>query len=309
MSRFKYSDDNKRYHTLYYHNLHTYGGRVCKAAIDAGLSCPNLDGSKGYGGCVFCGGGSGYFTWDGLSVKEQYLQEEKRIRRKFPDAKISAYFQAHSNTYSDVKTLRNLYRSVIDLGAFSLSIATRADCLDEEKALMLSELSVPVTVELGLQTAHDITAEKINRCHSYDDFVSGFELLKSYGLRVCVHIINGLPGETDDMMLETARRLGLLLQKGDGVKIHLLHVITGTRLFDMYERGEYSPMEKDRYIDIVARQLEVLPEYAVIERVTGDGDKAKLAAPLWSADKISVLGGIDKRQAALDSFQGKYFMG
>ncbi len=309
MGRFKYSDDNKRYHTLYYHNLHTYGGRVCKAAIDAGLSCPNLDGSKGYGGCVFCGGGSGYFTWGGLSVKEQYLREEKRIRKKFPDAKISAYFQAHSNTYADAKTLERLFKCVIDLGAFSLAVATRADCLDEEKALMLSMLSVPVTVELGLQTAHDITAKKINRCHSYDDFISGFELLKSYGLRVCVHIINGLPGETDEMMHETARRLGLLLQKGDGVKIHLLHVITGTRLFDMYERGEYSPMEKERYIDIVARQLEVLPEYAVIERVTGDGDKAKLAAPLWSADKISVLGGIDKRQAALDSFQGKYFMG
>ncbi len=306
---FKYSDDNKRYHTLHYHNLHTYGTRVCKAAIDAGFSCPNLDGSKGRGGCVFCGGGSGYFTQGGLSVSEQYLLEERRIREKFPDAKITAYFQAHSNTYADVEALRRLYQSVIDLGAFSLSIATRADCIDKEKALMLSELPVPVTVELGLQTAHDITAKKINRCHSYDDFLKGFELLKSFGLRVCVHIINGLPGETNEMMLDTARRLGMLLRENDGIKIHLLHVITGTVLFDMYERGEYVPIEKERYIDITARQLEVLPGYVVIERLTGDGDKKKLAAPLWSMDKISVLGGIDKHMTELDTYQGKYFMG
>ncbi len=309
MSGFKYADDNKLYHTLYYHNLHIYGGRVCKASIDAGLSCPNLDGSKGRGGCTFCGGGSGYFTNGSLSIAEQYRLEEERIRQKFPDAKITAYFQAHSNTYADTETLKRLYYDAINCGAFSLSIATRADCLDEDIARLLASLPVPVTIELGLQTAHDITAEKINRCHSFKDFVKGFELLKRFGLRVCVHIINGLPGESDDMMLATAKQLGLLLHENDGVKIHLLHVISGTRLFDMYERGEYLPMEKDRYINIVIKQLEVLPDYAVIERLTGDGDKEKLAAPLWSRDKISILGGIDKRMKESNSFQGKYFMG
>lgn len=308
MNPFPFSDDNKRYHTLSYHNRHTYGKRIFKAVIDAGFTCPNIDGTRGLGGCIFCDGGSGYFTAsDRLSVREQYLLEEKRIREKYPTAGIIAYFQAHSNTYCTSKRLKAVLLEAVCCGAEGISIATRADCIDEEKAEIIASLPVPVTVELGLQTVFDETAAKINRCHSFAEFLEGYRLLKNKKIRVCVHIIDGLPGENRENMLETAKVLGKL--RPDGVKIHLLHVIRGTRLWEVYESGEYTPLEKAEYIDTVIGQLELLPPETVIERITGDGDKKKLAAPLWSADKISVLGGIDKRMAELGTFQGRLFEG
>lgn len=303
---FSYTDDNKRYHTLSYHNRHTYGCKVHKAAIDAGFTCPNIDGSKGVGGCIYCSGGSGYFTEDSaVSVTEQFKAEEKRIRAKYPDALITAYFQAHTNTYAPAEKLEALYREAIAAGADSLAIATRADCIDESKVQLLSSLGVPVTVELGLQTIHDSTATLINRCHTTAEFTSGYQLLKEHGIRVCVHIINGLPNEDTPMMLRTAEALGKL--RPDGVKIHLMHVIKGTALADMYDSGKYTPMTKDDYIETVIKQLELIPPETVIERITGDGDKRTLLAPLWSMDKISVLGGIDKRMAELDTWQGRSF--
>ncbi len=303
---FEFSDDNKRYHTLYYHNRHTYGKRVVKAVIDAGFTCPNIDGSKGTGGCIFCDGGSGYFTADPrLSVTEQLEHEKERIFRKYPSALISAYFQAHTNTYADTGTLSKLYNEAINAGADAVAIATRADCIDEEKAELISSLPVPMTVELGLQTVHDETAEKLNRCHTFADFLAGYNILRSHGIRICVHIIDGLPGETPEMMLKTAEKIGEL--RPDAVKIHLLHIITGTVLHAMYERGEYTPMTKEEYIDTAVHQLRYLPPETVIERITGDGDKRTLIAPLWSRDKISVLGGIDKRMAELGIYQGDRF--
>ena len=306
MNPFPFSDDNKRYHTLSYHNRHTYGKRIFKAVIDAGFTCPNIDGTRGLGGCIFCDGGSGYFTASSrLSVSEQYLLEEKRIREKYPKAGIIAYFQAHSNTYCTPERLKALLSEAVSCGAEGIAIATRADCIDGEKADIIASLPVPVTVELGLQTVSDETAAKINRCHSFAEFLEGYRLLKDRKIRVCVHIIDGLPGEKRENMLETARALGKL--RPDGVKIHLLHVIKGTRLCEMYESGEYTPLEKAEYIDTVIGQLELMPQETVIERITGDGDKKKLAAPLWSADKISVLGGIDKRMAEMGTYQGRLF--
>ncbi len=300
---FIYSDDNKRYHTLSYHNKHTYGAKVHKAAIDAGFTCPNIDGTKGVGGCIYCSGGSGYFTAESvLSVTEQFLREQKRIRSKHPDALITAYFQAHSNTYASVERLAELLSEVEVAGADGIAVATRADCIDQAKAELLASQKLPVTVELGLQTIHDSTAAVINRCYTTEEFLRGYQLLKSHGIRVCVHIINGLPREDCTMMLQTAEALGRL--RPDGVKIHLMHVIEGTPLAEIYRRGEYLPMEKQTYIDTVVRQLELLPPATVIERLTGDGDKATLLAPDWSRDKISVLGGIDKRMAELDTWQG-----
>lgn len=307
-SPFIYSDDNKRYHTLNYHNIHTYGKKVHKAAIDAGFTCPNIDGTRGCGGCIYCSGGSGYFTAaEVVPIAEQFSRESERIRTKYPDALITAYFQAHTNTYAPAETLKKLYNEAIDAGADGISIATRADCIDRERAEMIRSLPVPVTVELGLQTIHDSTAKAINRCHSFNEFLDGYKLLKDMGIRVCVHIINGLPTENKQMMLETAETLGRL--HPDGVKIHLMHVIKDTVLADMYMHGEYIPLEKDEYIDITVRQLELLPPETVIERITGDGDKNTLLAPLWSRDKISVLGGIDKRMSELDTWQGKIFKG
>ena len=306
MGSFIYSDDNKRYHTLSYHNKHTYGEKVHKAAIDAGLTCPNIDGSRGVGGCIYCSGGSGYFTAENsLSVTEQFNAERERIRKKHPEARIIAYFQAHTNTYALTDKLRTLFKEAITAGAQGLAIATRADCIDKECVQLINSLPVPVTVELGLQTIHDSTAQLINRCHSFDEFLHGYSMLKEAGIRTCVHIINGLPVETEGMMLQTAETLGKL--HPDGVKIHLMHVIEGTRLAEIYKRGEYIPLEKQQYIDIVVKQLELLPPETVIERITGDGDKKTLLAPLWSIDKISVLGGIDKRMAELDTWQGRFF--
>lgn len=301
---FPFSDDNKRYHTLSFENRRRFGGKAMKAVIDAGFTCPNIDGTKGVGGCAFCDGGSGYFTARG-SVTEQLNREKQRILQKHPDAKIIAYFQAHSNTYADPIRLRELYAEAVSCGVCEIAAATRADCLNEEIADLLRALPVPVTVELGLQTVHDRTAEQMNRGHSYADFVRAYRLLKNKKIRVCVHIINGLPDETDEMMLETAETLGRL--RPDGVKLHLLHVIRGTRLAALYERGGYEPLTKERYVDLAVRQLELLPPETVIERITGDGDKTKLLAPLWSRDKIAVLGAIDVLQRERDSVQGKYF--
>ena len=299
--KFPYSDDNKRYHTLAYHNKTIYGGRVYKATVDAGCTCPNIDGRCGSGGCVFCA----QTPRDTRSIAEQFAAERVRILAKCPTAKILMYYGLHTNTYCSAKRLSELLDEAKRAGAFAVSVATRADCLDEEKARILGGFELPLTVELGLQTIHDDTAALINRGHSYADFLEGYRLLKRHNIRVCVHVINGLPNESREMMLATARALGAL--RPDGVKIHSMHVLRGTILYKMYLQGEYSPPERDEYIDITVRQLELLPAETVIERVTGDGDKSLLAAPLWSRDKIAVLGGIDKRMAELDTYQGRMF--
>lgn len=296
MNPFPFSDDNKRYHTLAYHNKHTYGGRVYKATLDAHFSCPNMKS----GGCIYCKD-----MFDPRTIEEQWQAECERIRAKDESAKICAYFGVHTNTFCAPKKLSKLLERAVRLDAFSVSLATRADCLDEEKARILAEFPKPLTVELGLQTIRDKTAEYINRGHTFENFLNGYRLLKAHDIRVCVHIINGLPGEDREMMLETARCLGKL--RPNGVKIHSLHVLRGTRLFELYKIGEYTPLTREEYIDITVRQLELFPPEIIIERVTGDGDKSLLAAPLWSADKIAVLGGLDKHLAELDTYQGKLF--
>ena len=305
--KFPYTSDGSRYHTLNYHNQQTYGRPVYKAAVDAGFTCPNIDGKCGTGGCTYCSGGSGYFTQPELSVSEQIRRETERIHVAHPGAGIIAYFQAHSNTYGSTERLKQVYSEALECDICGISTATRADCVDREKAEYLASLPIPVTVELGLQTAHDSTAALINRGHSLADFVEGFGIVRAAGLRVCVHIINGLPGETPEMMLQTAELLGKL--RPDGVKIHLLHVINGTRLAETYLTGNYTPLTMQEYIDITVSQLELLPPETVIERLTGDGDRETLLAPQWSMNKRAVLGGIMKRQRELDSVQGMLFGG
>lgn len=302
---FFYADDNKRYHTLaYFYKQH--GGKMYKAVVDAGFTCPNIDGRCGTGGCIYCDGGSGYFTKPGQPITQQITNEVCRIRKKHPKAAIIAYFQAHTNTYAPLETLQQVYTQALSHPDISgLSIATRADCLPQDIIAYLATLSrqTNVTVELGLQTVHDATAARIHRGHDFTTFQKAFLSLKANRIRTCVHIINGLPGETAADMLQTAKILGKL--KPDGVKIHLLHVIRGTPLATLYQKGDYTPMQKQAYIDVVVNQLEYLPAETVIERITGDGDKQKLLAPLWSADKISVLGSIDKAHVLKNSWQGK----
>ena len=308
MNPFPYSDDNKRYKSLAYENS-LHGMKLHKAVIDAGFTCPNIDGTKGVGGCIYCDVGSGYFTASPkVPIEKQLSDELNRIRKKTPDASAIAYFQAHSNTYASVARLRELFEAaLLHEGICGLSIATRADCLSADTLDYLSELNVRtrLTVELGLQTVFDETAEIINRGHSFSEFVEGYNAIKDCGIRVTVHIINGLPNETPNMMVETARTLGRM--RPDGVKIHLLHVISGTPLCEIYERGEYVPMSLLDYTKTVVRQLEVLPPETTIERLTGDGDRETLVAPLWSRDKIRVLGTIDKLMASEDTWQGRLF--
>ena len=302
---FPYSDDNKRYHTLYYHNKHTFGGRVYKAVLDGGFTCPNLDGTKGTGGCAFCDGGSGAFTKP-LPIAGQLELEMHRIRRKVLDAKAIAYFQVHTNTYAPVSRLRELYEEALEFpGIIGLSIGTRPDCLPEDVLDYLAELNsrTYLTVELGVQTVHDRTAQRFGRGYDFAEFLQGYEALQKRSIRTCLHLINGLPGENAPDMLESARILGEL--RPQAVKLQLLHILQGTKYAELWRQGDIPELSQEAYMDIVVKQLEFFPPETVIERVTGDGEKAKLLAPLWSMDKISTLGGIDKLQAELNTWQGK----
>ncbi len=308
-SPFGFSADNKRYHTLNYYNKTVFGRKIYKAVIDCGFTCPNIDGSKGTGGCIFCDGGSGYFTNSGLDINAQLERERERICAKYgKDAEFIAYFQANTNTYAPISVLNELYSKAADFpNVCGISVGTRADCLSDEVVELLKEVNsrTSLTVELGMQSCHDNTLLLINRCYDHKEFCKGYMKLKKAGIRTCLHIINGLPRETSEMMLETAKEAARL--SPDAVKLQMLHVIRGTKLEKMYQNGEFTLLERDEYIDIIARQLEVLPPEIVIERITGDGDKSKLVAPMWSADKIAVLGGIDKRLAELDTWQGKKY--
>lgn len=305
---FLYSFDNKRYHTLNYHFRTMYGRKLYKAVIDCGFTCPNIDGRCGVGGCIFCDGGSGYFADGTASVTEQLDAEYRRISEKNGTVDMIAYFQANTNTYAPTERLRELYYQALDHPrTVGLSVGTRADCLQDDVLDLLSEINgqTLLTVELGLQTIHDRTLRFINRGYGHDRFMEGYNRLKERGIRVCLHIINSLPGETADMMIETARQVGIM--KPEGVKLQMLHVIKGTRLAGMYDTGGIELLSREEYTDVIVKQLELLPPETVIERITGDGDKRKLIAPLWSTDKIGVLGGIDKRLAELNTWQSRLY--
>ena len=305
---YKLSDGNKRYLTMDYFMRQKFGKKACKVPIDGGFSCPNRDGTKGHGGCTFCSAkGSGDFSAGAhLSITEQIDQGIEMMSKKWSDAVFIPYFQAFSSTYAPLSTLKALYgEALAHPMAGGICIATRPDCVTPEIAQYLRELSREhfVMVELGLQTTFDQTAEKINRCHTYEKFLRGYELLS--GLFVCVHRINGLPGETREMMLTNARRVASL--NPQAVKIHLLHFLRGTKMGEQYLRGEVGAMSLSDYVETVCDQLELLPPDTVIERVTGDGAKDALLAPEWSLKKLVVQNEIDKLLYKRNSFQGMRF--
>ncbi len=306
---FLYSDTDKRYHSYDYYLRHRYGGKCVKLALDAGFTCPNIDGRCGTGGCIYCSPrGGGEFTLAGLSLREQYDRQRAILGKKWETVRCIPYLQAHTNTYAPISTLRRVFFEAAELpDAVALHIATRADCLGEEVLSLLSELSgrIDLTVELGLQTVHDETAARINRGHTYRDFLAGFSVLRraAPSVRISVHLINGLPGEDRAMMLESA--ISLASCAPDELKIHLLHVLRGSALADLYLAGEYTPLEMDEYVDILVEQLEHIPEKTVIGRVTGDGGRETLLAPLWSLKKMSVLNAIQRKMRLLDTWQGK----
>lgn len=307
---FRYSNTNKRYHTFTYFLEQKFGRKVAKISLDAGFTCPNIDGSKGVGGCTYCSArGSGDFAGDqSLSLREQFEQVRQVMDQKWPDAVYIPYFQAHTNTYAPLEVLKEKFEEALSFpDVVGLAIATRADCITDEIADYLGELAqrTYLEVELGLQSVHDVTGERINRCHSYADFLEGYQKLADRGINICVHIIDGLPGEDREMMLETARRLSHLHLHS--IKIHLLHVIKGTVMEQQLAEGQFRLLTREEYVGIVCDQLELLPPQMVIQRVTGDGERESLVGPEWSLKKLCVMNEIDKELVRRNSFQGKNF--
>lgn len=281
-----------------------FGTKVYRLSLSTGCSCPNRDGRAGRGGCSFCSeGGSGEFATKVKPVEVQIEEAKDRVKSKFPkdikeeDKKYIAYFQSFTNTYGDVDRLGGIFKTAIlrdDIAA--ISIGTRPDCLEDDMLDLLNELNKikPVWIELGLQTIHEDSAKAFNRGYSLPVFNKAYMELKKRNIEVIVHVILGLPGETDKDMYETVRYLANLSPKLDGIKLHLLHILKNTRLEREYREKPFKILSLDEYTEILINCLRILPESVVIHRMTGDGDKRLLVEPLWSADKKRVLNTINK---------------
>ncbi len=309
---YKNTDSNKRYFTYEYYLRRRFGKKLAKISLDIGLTCPNIDGRCGVGGCIYCSGrGSGDFAQSPmLSVAEQYRITREKLSSKWSTDACIAYFQAHTNTYADVDFLRGKFYEALKLdGVAGMNIATRADCLPKDVCTLLNELSekTVLTVELGLQSSSDSTAELINRGHSFANFKDGYYRLRELAPKaeVCIHIIFGLPEESREQMMQTVRDVAEL--RPEQVKIHLLHILRHTKMAELYEDGEYTPLKKEEYVALVADAIELLPPDTVIARVTGDGMGEALLAPDWSRKKVSVINDIDKLLYERSSYQGIKF--
>lgn len=286
----------KRYNRFADHLKKKYNTRIIKISLNAGFTCPNLDGTVSTGGCIYCSNsGSGDFAGcpeDDLVT--QFETIKTRMHKKWKTGEYLPYFQAFTNTYAPFEVLKKKYETVLYLpDVIGLDIATRADCLDEKIVDYLGKLvqRYEIWVELGLQTIHNHTAKRINRGHDYATFLEGVAKLRAKNINVSVHIINGLPGESKADMIATAQALnGLDIQ---GVKIHLLHVLKDTPLANLYQQGQFETLTKEQYIDIVCDQLALLRPDILIQRITGDGGRDQLIAPLWSLKKFELLNGID----------------
>lgn len=290
------------YITLSEHYRRRFGRKVYKLSLQSGCSCPNRDGNIGFGGCIFCSeGGSGDFAAPLLPIEEQIQIAKHRVEHKLPKDKSGryiAYFQSYTNTYGDVKRLSMLYRKTLSFPEIvGISIGTRPDCLPEEMLDMLSELNTikPVTVELGLQTVHNKTAEKIHRGYNTDVFEKAYKSLTLRGIEVVVHVILGLPGENIADMLDTIDYLAELKPVLPGIKLQLLHILKGTALAAEYSKNHFPIFTMDEYTDLVVECIRRLPEETVIHRMTGDGPKSLLIAPEWSGDKKRVLNMLNRK--------------
>ncbi len=310
MNDFKYKIENKRYHTWNYHLRENFGTKVFKVSINAGFTCPNLDGKISHGGCTYCSkDGSGDFAGNPNSTLVSQFNDIKVImEKKWPKAKYIGYFQAFTNTYAPVDILKEKYETILEQDdVIGLSISTRPDCIPDETLNYLSDLNerTNLWVELGLQTVHERTSKLINRGHDYATFENCVRRLRERNIPVVAHIINGLPGETKEMMMQTVNRVSHL--DIQGIKIHLLHVIKGTPMEDMLRQNKLELLKKDEYINLICDQLEILPQEIVIHRLTGDGKKEDLVGPMWSLKKWEVLNAIDDELKRRDSWQGKYY--
>lgn len=305
--KFKYTLDDKRYHTFNYYLKTKYNHKIAKISLNASFSCPNRDGTISYGGCLFCSdSGSGDFA--GNPCDDLMLQFDKvsaMMNQKWPNCKYIAYFQANSNTYGPLSKLKETFEPFVSKkDVVGIDIATRPDCLTDEIIDYLDDLNkrTDLWVELGLQTIHEASATWFNRGYALPVFETALNKLREKNINVCVHIINGLPVETPEMMLETAKYLGT--KDIQGLKIHMLYALKESRIANYMESHLLSFMEREDYIQLVVNQLEYIPGHVIIQRLTGDGKQDDLYGPLWSIKKVTILNDITKKMKLLDTYQG-----
>ncbi|AIQ51170.1 MULTISPECIES: TIGR01212 family radical SAM protein [Paenibacillus] len=301
---------DKRFHTWNYEMRETMDTKVFKVMLDAGFTCPNRDGSIAKGGCTFCSArGSGDFAGSRRDdLVTQFNKVRDRQHLKWPNAKYIGYFQAYTNTYAPVEELREYYEIILQQpGVVGLSIATRPDCLPDDVIEYLAELNqrTYLWIEMGLQTIHNSTSDLINRAHDSQCYIDAVAKLRAHGIRVCTHIIHGLPQETHEMMLETVSAVAAM--DVQGIKIHLLHLMRKTPMVKQYEAGLLRFMEQDEYVKLIVDSLELLPPEMIVHRLTGDAPREALIGPLWSLKKWEVLNAIDAELVARGSWQGKYW--
>lgn len=299
---------DKRFHTWNYEMRSHFQDKVFKVMLDAGFTCPNRDGTIAKGGCTFCSArGSGDFAGsrrDDLVTRFNTIRDRQHL--KWPNAKYIGYFQAYTNTYAPVEVLREYYEVILKQpGVVGLSIATRPDCLPDDVIEYLAELNerTYLWVEMGLQTIHDSTSELINRAHDTECYLRAVEKLRKHNIRVCAHIIYGLPQEDHEMMLATGKAVSKM--DVQGIKIHLLHLMRKTPMVKQYEAGLLRFLERDEYVNLIVDTLEFLPPEMIIHRLTGDAPRELLIGPMWSLDKWPVLNGIDAELKRRDTWQGK----
>lgn len=301
-----FNNTDKRYNQFSAYLKNKFGAKVYKITLDAGFSCPNRDGTISTGGCIFCDDGGSFSQAHSnlLSVGEQVLTGAKTLHDRFKAEKFMAYFQAYSNTYKPVAELETIYKSALTHpDVVGLSVGTRPDCVDNDKLNLLSDIGKDyyTWIEYGLQSVHDKTLKRINRGHDFDCFLKAYDLSKEKGLNVCVHVIFGL-WETREEILQTAQKLAEL--HVDGVKIHMLCALQGTKLAQMYENGEIDFMGEDEYVNLVTDFLEILPKETTIHRLAGNGLKKNLIAPRWLGAKLDCLNKIDREFIRRNSWQG-----
>jgi len=307
-----YFTKDKPYNTLTEYNKVKYNAKVAKISLNASLSCPNKDGTKGFGGCSFSSPlGSGDFAGDkNKSITEQFLDIKKIMEKKWPNILYMPYFQANSNTYAKKEVLKKLYLEAINVDrnkTVGISIATRADCINEEVIEVLKEIQTltHVQVELGLQTSNEATAIKINRGLSNQEFIDAVAMLRKINVEVVVHIINGLPNETKEDMLNTIHFINSL--DIQGIKLHSLLVLKNTKIYNEYKNNEFKILTLDEYVDIVASQITILKPSIIIHRLAADGVLEDLVEPKWSSKKLVVMNNIDKYLRNNNLYQGIYY--
>jgi len=298
----------KRYRDLNTYLKEVFGERVQKISLDSGLVCPNRDGTISSKGCIFCdarGSGTGALINKAQSIDTQVLSAKELLRKRYGVRKFIAYFQSFTNTYGPVEKLKELYdQSMAHRDIVGLSVATRPDCIDQDKLDLLCSYQKKglVWLELGLQSSHNSTLKRINRGHDVACFEQGVFMAANRGLSICAHVILGLPGETREMMLQTARFMAK--QPVEGIKIHLLYVVKGTPLEKLYHEGDLICLEREEYVDLVVDFLELLPPEMIIHRLTGDPPRSELIAPVWALDKMKTLQMIETRMKLRDTWQG-----